>query len=258
MWLWAAQLAVLAALVGHAGDGRAASSCMLRHGWTPYAVYTYRDAQGSLTGADIELVRALAKEIGCETVFRELPWARILLEIENGTLDSTSSASATPERKAYAEFSDPHRQAEMGIYVRRGEASRYPLDQLVAIRDQPIKLGVVNGFFYSAEFESLMDDPRFAARVEGAADYAVNIRKLVHGRIDGFLVDDIGVMIGEARAMGVIDQVERHPLHLAGDDLRLMFSRKSVDPQIVADINASLAQMRADGRLQAIIDPFLK
>ncbi len=112
-------------------------------------------------------------------------------------------------------------------------------------------------YYYGAEFQRLMNDAAFASRVEGATDYPINIRKLLHRRIDGFLVDDIGVMVGEMKLLGVEEQLERYPLRIAAEDLHIMFSKKSVDPSTIESINASLARMKADGRLQSIMDRFL-
>jgi polar amino acid transport system substrate-binding protein len=120
------------------------------------------------------------------------------------------------------------------------------------------RLGYIGNYYYGAEFARLMEDPPFATHLEDAATYAINIRKLLAGRIDGFIVDDVGVMGSEAAALGVLDQIERYPLAIASKDLHFMFSRASVDPVLVTAINRSLAAMKADGRLQAITDRFLE
>ena len=233
------------------------AACALRVGWNQYAIYTFEDAQGKATGIDVELVRALAKYIGCTVTFVELPWARVLTEMKDGTLDMTTSASRTPERETFAWYSDPYREAEVAIFVRHGEASAYKLDSLSSISSSDFSLGVVAGYYYGAEFERLMKDPAFAAHVEGATDYPINIRKLLHRRIDGFLVDDIGVMVGEIKNLDLTGRLERYPLRIAAERLHLMFSKKSVDPSIVEAVNESLAKMKADGRLQSIMDRFL-
>jgi len=235
----------------------ARADCLLRVGWEPYAIYTYEGADGTLTGADIELMRALAEDIGCQIRFSKLPWARVLLELKNGQLDAATSASETPERAAYAYFSDVYRDAEMALYVRRGEAKSYKLDSLAAIPAAGIRVGVIAGYHYGVEFAQLMQQQAFAAQVDPALDYRTNINKLLGGRIDVYLVEDVGVMVAEAKALGVEGQIERHPLRLPGEPLHLMFSRQSVEQETVQAVNAGLARMRAEGRLQAIMDKFL-
>jgi len=254
---WFAAVAPIALLFCAPAPESVEAACALRVGWNQYAIYTFEDAQGKATGIDVELTRAIANDIGCTVTFLKLPWARVLNEIKDGTLDMTTSASRTPERETFARFSAPYREAEVAIFVRKGGSKVYKLDLLSSIPRAGFTLGIVAGYYYGAKFERLMKDPAFAAHVEGATDYPINIRKLLHNRIDGFLVDDIGVMVGEMKILGVTEQLERYPLQIAAESLHMMFSKKSVDPSIVEAVNANLAKMKADGRLESIMDRFM-
>jgi polar amino acid transport system substrate-binding protein len=233
------------------------SACKLHVGWEPYAPYTFADKRGEVTGADIELIRTLAGEVGCALEFAELPWARILREIELGTLDVSTSTSWTVERTAWAWFSEPYRETEMAIYVRRDEVERFELKSLADIAPQRFRLGVITDYYYGDEYRSLAEDPRYAPWIDGATDYATSIRKLTSGRIDGYLVEDVQVMEAELARLGLTDSVARYPLPIKGEQLRFMFSRKTVDQEIVAAINAALERMRADGRLADITSKYL-
>ncbi len=252
-------LAIAAGLIMAASaTGRGEAACTLRTGLDPYGVYMFIGADGKAAGADVDLVQAIADELGCVASFPKMPWARVLLDLENGKLDVATSASRTPERERFAHFSVPYRQAQMGIYVRKGESGRYALDGLSGITDAGLRLGIMRGYYYGPELEALMADPAFARQVDIGVDYEMNIRKLLHGRIDGFLVDDIGVMVGALAAYGAEDQAEQHPVFLAGDEFHLMFSKKSVSDSLVAEIDEVLARMEADGRLRHIMDKYIK
>jgi len=240
------------------GTAATADECHLRVGWEPYGVYTFRNPDGDLVGADIDLVKANAEEAGCKVSFHEMPWVRILLALQKGTLEVATSASWTEERNRFAYYSKTYRYAEMAVFVRRGEVDRYPINSLADIRGIDFTLGVIVGYHYNDEVDELMKDPAFAARIDGAVDYRTNIRKLVHGRLDGYLAEDVNVMIAEANILGLGEKVERHPMPVSGDQLHLMFSRKTVDPAIVSKMDAAIVEMRGDGRLQAMIDKYLK
>jgi polar amino acid transport system substrate-binding protein len=244
---------LVAPVRGHAAE----EPCALRVGWEPYAPYTYAADAGEVTGADIELIRALAGEVGCALDFAELPWARILREIENGTLDVSTSTSWTPERTAWAWFSEPYRETEMAIYVRRGEVGRFDLESLADIAEERFRLGVITDYYYGDEYQALTAEPRYEPWIEGATDYATNIRKLSSGRIDGYLVEDVEVMEAELARLGLTEEVERYPLPIKGEQLRFMFSRRTVDAELVAAIDDALERMRADGRLAAITSKYL-
>jgi polar amino acid transport system substrate-binding protein len=237
--------------------GVAAAECELRVGWEPYAPYTYADETGEVTGADIELIRTLADEVGCAAEFAELPWARILREVEHGTLDVSTSTSWTPERTEWAWFSEPYRATEMAIYVRRGEVGRFELESLADIAAQEFRLGVITDYYYGDEYQALTADARYDPWIDGATDYATNIRKLSSGRIGGYLVEDVAVMEAELARLGLSEEVERYPLPIKGEQLRFMFSRKTVEAELVAAIDDALARLRADGRLAAITSKYL-
>lgn len=252
-----ALLSAVGATAFHAAPA-AAQQCTLRAGHDSYGVYSYMDENGRAGGIDVDVIRAIARELSCLVSFVELPWKRTLLAIETGALDMTSSASLTAERQVFARFSDPYRQADVAIYVRSGESGRFQLQALRDVVTAGLRLGIVTGYYYGEDFSALMEDAAFVAQVDPAADYDTNIRKLLHGRIDGFIVDDSGVMVSAVRRLGVEDQVERHPLALPGDDLHFMFSRKTVDALRVEGINHAIVRMMKDGRLEEIMRTHLE
>jgi polar amino acid transport system substrate-binding protein len=255
-WMISACLAWAALMLAPLG-APAAEPCALRVGWEPYAPYTFADDKGEATGADIDLIEAIADEIGCSVTTVELPWARIVKEVEQGTLDVSTSTSWTPEREQWALFSEPYRETETAIYVRRGEVPRFALKELADVPAQQLRLGVIVDYYYGEALAEAARDPAFAAWLDSAPDYATNIRKLVSGRIDGFLVEDVAVMEAELERMGMSGRVERYPLRIPGEKLRFMFSRKTVEPGLVRQVDATVAQMRADGRLDAITAKYL-
>lgn len=233
-----------------------AAECELRVGWEPYAPYTFADENGGATGADIDLIAAIADEIGCSTMPVELPWARIVKEVEQGTLDVSTSTSQTPERSKWARFSEPYREAQVAIYVRRGETERFDLKSITDVPAQEMRLGVIVDYYYGDAVAEAVSKPEVVAWIDGAPDYPTNIRKLVNGRIEGFLAEDVAVMDTELERMGMSDQVERYPLDIQGEKLRFMFSRETVAPEMVDEVDATLERMRADGRLDSIIKAY--
>lgn len=250
-----AMLGLAATMLVPAG---AKAECTLVLGWESYAVYTFLKSGSVLTGADIELLRATAKEVGCTLQYRQYGWQRIHEQLKTGGVDVATSATLSPERERYAYFSVPYRRAEMAIYVRRGESGRFDISSLQSIAGTDFRLGTIGSYEYGAPFSDLIRDPAFAERLRPAADYKAALRRLIDGRVDGFLTDDVGVMVAEARALGIEAEVERYPLALPAQEIRFMFSRVSVDPAIVAAFDKSLERMKADGRIRAILDRFLE
>lgn len=233
-----------------------AEPCSLSVGWEPYGTRIYVDAEGAVTGSDIELMRTLAEEIGCSITFKPLPWPRHLLELKAGLVDVATSVRWNAERADFGWFSDVYRLDEMALYVLRGTVGNHRLSGLASLPEAGFKLGVIGGYYYGPQFEALMANPAFARQVEIASDYATNIRKLIHGRIDGVLADDVTAAMEAAKTLGVWERIERYPLTIPGNASQLLFSKKSVAPALVAAVNARLVAMKSDGRLQRIMDKY--
>ena len=98
-----------------------AQACRMTMALEQWPPYLYRDAQGSYTGLDLELLQAIFKEAHCTLVtLPELPTARRQLLFQTGGLDLMLAASETPERQSYARFSISYRDEAVGVFGKAG------------------------------------------------------------------------------------------------------------------------------------------
>src|SRR5713226_7096433 len=80
----------------------------LRYGAVEYPPYWYRDkATGKLTGALVEMVEDVAKEIGVEAVPVETTWASCVLDLQSNKTDLQFGLQATPKRALVIDFAGP-------------------------------------------------------------------------------------------------------------------------------------------------------
>jgi polar amino acid transport system substrate-binding protein len=246
---YALTLVAIVAVTTAAPDAHA---CTLRLGWEPYAVFTYEGKDGEPRGVDIDVLRQIADTAGCSVEFRKLPWARILVEIESGQIDVASSVKYIPVRDAFALFSIPYRRGELALFARRGEVHRLLIGSIDEWPRTGRRLGFVNAYSFGSDIDASLAKAEIAALSDGSPDYATGIRMLVTGRTDAFLAEDVNVMIGEARTLGVEAAIERHPLVLPPSDYHLMFSRASVPPDLVSIADRVIARMRRDGSIDRL------
>jgi len=81
------------------------------------------EEMGKEAGADVELARALAKQMGVEVAFKNMPFDDLLTAVENGQVDiAMSSITITEERKQLVDFV-PYMEAGSGILVKKGNPS---------------------------------------------------------------------------------------------------------------------------------------
>lgn len=248
-------IAVMIVVLGWTGQTVAAEKMTLNMGWEPWAPFTYRDRQNTLTGLDIEIVTTILQNAGYVVQYQEMPWARTLISIENGVIQFSASAMKTPEREAYAYFSDPYQQETYVVFVRKGIAAPYSIKRLQDVIGSSFRLGVMRDSVYGDEFVRLMNDPAFAKQVEDVTTDEQNHKKLLAHRLDGF-IQEASRMATDGRASGIFDQVE--PLFvIERNDLCVMFSKRATTPEIVKAFNAGLEKIRADGTYQRIFKKYL-
>ncbi|ASP37938.1 hypothetical protein CHH28_04260 [Bacterioplanes sanyensis] len=236
----------------------AAAACpkeQVRIGWEPWAPYSVQEG-GEYTGLDLDIAKAVLADMGCKVEFVQRPWKRLLLEIEQGKVDMTASASRNAEREQYGYFSQPYRTESVVLFVGAGQSANYgAINGLKDIAGMDFDLGVARGYYYGEEYAALEQDAAFKSKLNSAGDDVTNYKKLAAGRLDGFLADPFSAAAG-LKELGLSDKVETHST-VYSDDIYFLISRKSSSQAFVDAFNQSLTAMKSDGRLQGIIDQYL-
>src|SRR5699024_6869841 len=83
-----------------------------------YAPMEYMDDNGEIVGINIEIVNALAEELGIEVEFKNIGWEPLFPAVDNGEVDfAVSSITITEEREESYDFTDPYYIANQLILV---------------------------------------------------------------------------------------------------------------------------------------------
>ncbi len=233
----------------------ASSDCKLTMGWDPWAPYQYLTVNGQVEGLDVEIVRSAAAKAGCEVAFEQGDWSSLLSALRSGEIDLLTGATRTPSRESFARFSAPYRAESFVLYVRRDEADNYNATSLQTLLESGFTLGVTDGYIYGEQVSGLQQHPIFAEQFVDASIGELNYARLIDLEIDGFLEDPF-VAATTLRRRGWGDEIQAHPLEISGGEVHMMFSRQSVEEDLVQAINASLQSMRGDGSYQAMLDKY--
>src|SRR5699024_8085447 len=74
-----------------------------------YAPMEYMDEDGEIVGINIDIVNALAEELGIEVEFKNIGWEPLFPAVENGEVDfAVSSITITEEREESFDFTEPY------------------------------------------------------------------------------------------------------------------------------------------------------
>ena len=217
--------------------------------------FSYVSESGQYLGVDFEILTASATAAGLKLEFHDIPWKRILVSIENGTLDLTTAASQTSKREKYAYFSNPYREEYYSLFVSSKKPEHIGIREFKEIFNKDFKLGIVIGVWYGAEFSDYMKNPDYKHKTNKVVTDLQNIRMLSKGRINGFLCEPI-LAKGEIKKQGLSHQIIESNFRYSNGYVHFMFSKASVPQQIVKDFNKGLKIIIENGTYDKIISAY--
>ena len=92
-----------------------------------FAPFEFMDEQTKqLTGFDMEIIEAVAKEMGDDVRVHNMGFDALIPSLQTGIIDVTVAAmTITPERQKRVDFTDPYYQSGVVIMVRKEDAKKY-------------------------------------------------------------------------------------------------------------------------------------
>ena len=101
-----------------------------------YAPFTYHDANGNLTGYDVEVTRAVADKLGIKVEFKETPWDAMMAGLSSGRFDIVANqvALTSPERQAMFDKATPYSWSGKMIVARKDHAPIAKLDDIKGVK----------------------------------------------------------------------------------------------------------------------------
>ncbi|WAF92633.1 transporter substrate-binding domain-containing protein [Aeromonas hydrophila] len=200
-------------------------------GWSSWHPFSFRDEQQQLQGLDIDLLEAIFNRAGFHANYSEMPWARVLRELEFGTIQLTMSANQTAERDLYARFTLPYRNEETVLLIRRQDKGRWQeITQLSDLLSRPdFTIGLLRDFDYGTDFRTFMQSPQMQQRLLVRLKMEPLIKLLLAGRIQGVVMDPMGLQ--QLNLAGIpLDQLTTL-LDIQQTSVHLMLSRRTTTPQ---------------------------
>ncbi len=228
--------------------------CSLTMGFDAWEPYQYMTVGNTVTGLDVELVRAVAANMQCELNIVQGSWVELLGLLKEGKIDFVLGASVTEDRQSFAYFSEPYRQEQFALYVRADDAGLAVTD-IKSFASAGHKLGIVNEYYYGDEIAELYASTQFRPQFVGAIISEMNMARLLDEEIDGFLEDSF-VATSILRRKGLDGLIKPHQITLGNNDVFVMFSKATVEEQLVEEFNRGLATIKSNGLYQQIVQRY--
>ena len=242
---WLASLAAVPALA-HAEKGASAPLVMVNTIYPPF-VNAPGDPGGE--GLDVEIAREVLRRIGHTMELQVVPWRRVLLMLEYGHADFTTTISRRDDRDRYLEWSNPYRLgAAYRFYALK--SSKFKLNSLDDLRGR--RLGLIAGFNYPPPITEVPN-----VRLERTGDIAMLTKMLIADRTDFMVVTAIAGA-WEIRKLGLADRLEQQPYEYTSTSPNyLAFSKRRPIAGKLPAINAALQAMVKDGSMARIQAKYL-
>lgn len=209
---------------------------------TPYFPMEYIDDSGNYTGFDIELMEAIAEDLGLTLAVSEPGWDAITsgLAFDSDECDlAASSITITPERAEVIDFSAPYFISEQSLLVRDDSEIASIAD--TAGKQIAVQTGTT-GHYYAQD-----EAPEGTIIVE-FPDSDSPWLALEAGDVDGVMTDLVATEGWSSSRTGftIVGTFAPEEYGLATKDA----------PNLLAAINASLTKLRGDGTYDRIFDEF--
>lgn len=233
-----------------------AENCVKTVRWFTDIPYALREADGEIRGLSVEVARTVLQQMGCEAQFVEMPWARALVELEQGRLDILPGALRKPDREVFAYFSRPIHRSPNVLFVGNAAAKRHHITQLSDLVGTDFRLAAQIDVSYGPDYDALMKNPQFRARVSPLTLRSSAWKMIERDRIDGLIADEISGLL-ELRQLGLSDVISNTRIVVSGAPAYFAFSKKTNDQDFVNAFSNVFTAMLSDGRYKAIAQRYL-
>ena len=207
-----------------------------------------------LKGIVVNLVTRVFNDMDQPIDIQVLPWARAITDIKEGKLDALFTAFKKPEREEFIDFSNQVlMQQTVSLYARKD--AHIEFDGSLA----PLKgyrFGVVRKISYGQILDKALKENRFRY-VEETNDAIQNFQLLLNHRVD--IVPSIqhggSYILNHVPDMNQIKELDTSVQNIPS---YMAFSKANGLTEIRDKFDRHLAQLKASGEYQKIIDDYFK
>jgi polar amino acid transport system substrate-binding protein len=209
-----------------------------------YIPFNYiRLDNGQAEGWDYDALDEICNRLNCKPVFKEIAWDGMIAAVAASQFDMAADGiTITDERKQSVDFSDGYIRVDQRLLIRLEEDRFQTIDDF---KGGDFKLATQKGTTNYDEGVKLVGE----ARVQAFDDFGSAVQAVISRDADAVIIDDTagqGYVGVNADKLTLLDGTIT-----SGQELGFIFPKGS---DLVAPINAALAAMRSDGKLQELQD----
>lgn len=231
-------------------------TCLKTVRWFDDPPYSFRASSGDVQGFYADVARATLRQMGCDPIFIEMPWARALMELEKGRLDILPGTLRKPDREVFAYFSRPVNRSPNVLFIGKEAAGKYRISQLSDMIGTDFRLGAQIDVSYGASFDVLLGNPDFNTQLTFVTLRRSAWQMIARNRMDGLIADEVTGLL-ELQQLGLSHVIARTQVVVSAEPAMFAFSKKSNNPDLVDAFNKAFDAIVADGQYKHIAARYL-
>ena len=204
---------------------------------------------GSFEGIDVEVAGAIAEKLGLELVVDDMGFDAALQAAQTGKSDMVmAGVTITEERQAVMDFSDSYANGVQVVIVKE-DSSIQTVDDLANANMIGCQMGTT-GYIYCSDTP---DNGGYGEdHVTPYDDGAAAVQALVNGQVDAVVIDNMPAQeyVAANPGLKILDT------EFANEDYAIGVAKGNT--ALLDAINGALAELKADGTLQSIVDKYIK
>lgn len=223
-------------------------------------IYRYKNEQGDWAGKDIELIKAVFRRTPFKYRIVSMPWARVIKNLELGSIDMTVAATVLPERKRYALFTKNNfRYSHHMLFVNKSKLNLFDsVNELADLAEVDVIVAALRGAIFYETYPELLQNEQFSRRIVYISDDQSMSDFVLKGRADGYIES-------ETEGKHYLSSQPKYkqnivPLFRITNDeqagSKMMFSKARVSPEQVDILDNALKLLHESGEYEKISNYF--
>jgi ABC-type amino acid transport substrate-binding protein len=215
----------------------------------------YHPDTGELVGFDVDTAGVIAKRLGVELLWVEMPFANLIPSLQERKIDMTIAAMyITPERETRVDFAQPYLDTGLVMVVRPETQARVAsVEDLAGLR-VGVKIGATG-----ANLAWELVEQGIPLEVVEYKDTFDSFLDLEVGRVDAVFNDYLNTLVYIKDSESSLEIVTTDSGHINFlSQVGLGIAVHAGDQALLDEINVALAAMEADGTFERLVDTWLK
>ena len=150
--------------------------------FAPFEFKTLVNGKDTIVGADVEIAKAIAKELGVKVEFSAMSFNNVLSSVQSGKADiGISGISATKERQKVYDFSDTYYESVNVVIVKKSELAKYKKTNSLKGLSVATQKGTIQ--------ETVAKEQLTGAKIVSLVQNGEMINELKSGQVNGVVLE---------------------------------------------------------------------